>query len=60
MKESLLFQPHPQKSCKVLEGEKIYDLSTYFSIIQHNKKIMLTPNHPITLPPPLRIKMVSP
>ena len=38
IKECLLCQPNPQKSCKVLEGEKIYDSSTYFSIIQYNKK----------------------
>ena len=55
IKESLLFQPHLQKSCKVLEGEK----KSFERILQYNekknmvnegvqKKIMPTPNHPTT------------
>ena len=58
IKESLLFQPHLQKSCKVLEGEK--KSFEHNTILQYNekkkkigewgcsKKIMPTPNHPTT------------
>ena len=61
IKESLLFQPHPQKSCKVLEGEKKCHSSTYSNIMKKKnmvnegvqKKIMPTPNHPTTQPPQL-------
>ena len=34
IKESLLFQPHLQKSCKVLEGEK----KSFEHILQYNEK----------------------
>ena len=34
IKESLLFQPHLQKSCKVLEGEK----KSFERILQYNEK----------------------
>ena len=36
IKESLLFEPNPQKSCKVLEREKKYHSSTYSNIMKNN------------------------
>ena len=39
IKESLLFQPNPQKSCKVLEREKKYHLSTYSNIMKKKNTV---------------------
>ena len=67
IKESLLFQPHLQKSCKVLEGEK----KSFERILQYNgKKNMVNEGvqkksclHQITQQPSslsrLKIKMVG-
>ena len=68
IKESLLFQPHLQKSCKVLEGEK----KSFEYILQYNEKKKKLVNegvqkksclHQITQQPSshsrLKIKMVG-
>ena len=70
IKESLLFQPHLQKSCKVLEGEK--KSFEHNTILQYNEKKKKLVNegvqkksclHQITQQPSslsrLKIKMVG-